>query len=260
MEFKVLSDLHIDKYSSLPFADWVSKGDKARALIVAGDVCSLTTPSPMKRVLNFLSEQFAYVFIALGNHEYAHGDLTTTVLQMSALIKSLGKTNVFLLQKNDFISDDFIIIGATLWSDLSHNKSMLMAKSHRKQAAFFEKNAAHLTAKERYDIMQTLHCDEKKWLFEQMKKHQLSAKKIIVVTHYAPSFNSINPIFKTDNHRFFYASNLDKDIDVYSPHIWLHGHTHYHCDYYIGSTRILANPYGLPGEKTHFDSTCTFLI
>jgi hypothetical protein len=32
--------------------------------------------------------------------------------------------------------------------------------------------------------------------------------------------------------------------------LWIHGHTHYCCDYQVGGTRVVANQRGYPGEDT----------
>ena len=32
------------------------------------------------------------------------------------------------------------------------------------------------------------------------------------------------------------------------PKLWIHGHTHDRCDYVIGDTRVIANPFGYPKE------------
>jgi hypothetical protein len=45
-----------------------------------------------------------------------------------------------------------------------------------------------------------------------------------------------------------YASNLEAFILEYQPPLWVHGHIHQSNDYYIGSTRILANPRAYPDE------------
>jgi hypothetical protein len=36
--------------------------------------------------------------------------------------------------------------------------------------------------------------------------------------------------------------------------LWVHGHIHFHSDYTLGQTRVLANPRGYPTEpKKGFD-------
>ncbi|NMG42644.1 hypothetical protein GPA22_02705 [Aromatoleum toluvorans] len=70
----------------------------------------------------------------------------------------------------------------------------------------------------------------------------------VVVTHHAPSIQSIPPRFRADLVSAAYASNLEALIEEHQPALWVHGHSHTACDYRIGATRIIANPKGYPGE------------
>lgn len=51
-------------------------------------------------------------------------------------------------------------------------------------------------------------------------------RKVVVVTHYAPSWRSIASRFIGDPLSFCYASNLDDMIAVHGPDLWVHGHVH----------------------------------
>ncbi len=37
--------------------------------------------------------------------------------------------------------------------------------------------------------------------------------------------------------------------------LWIHGHTHATADYYVGGTRVIANPHGYGLENRDFDPT-----
>ena len=45
-----------------------------------------------------------------------------------------------------------------------------------------------------------------------------------------------------------FASDLNALIGESGIPLWIHGHTHYNVDHRIGSTRILTNQRGYPGE------------
>ena len=87
------------------------------------------------------------------------------------------------------------------------------------------------------------------------KRREELAKKTpntIIVTHHAPSFQSVHEKYKHDSLlNGGYASNHEELI-LDNEHIshWIHGHTHCSFDYMIGKTRILCNPHGYPGENT----------
>jgi len=71
---------------------------------------------------------------------------------------------------------------------------------------------------------------------------------MVVITHHAPSRQSIPKPFGNDLLSAAYASDLEDVIESLNPTLWVHGHMHTTLDYHIGSTRILANPRGYPGE------------
>lgn len=56
-------------------------------------------------------------------------------------------------------------------------------------------------------------------------------------------------------------SDLEPQIRRWQPALWLHGHVHDSFDYYIGNTRIVANPRGYAPkgvvENKAFDATLT---
>lgn len=79
-------------------------------------------------------------------------------------------------------------------------------------------------------------------------------KKVVVVTHHAPSFKSISEEYKNDLLSAAFASNLDYLPKRY-PNIklWCHGHIHSSTDYKLGNVRIIANPLGYGDENSAFN-------
>lgn len=68
----------------------------------------------------------------------------------------------------------------------------------------------------------------------------------IVVTHHVPSARSLKA--RRPDHVPTTASvtELDALIEAHGPALWVHGHTHWDCDYRIGRTRILSRQRGGP--------------
>ena len=96
------------------------------------------------------------------------------------------------------------------------------------------------------------HTQSLEWLAQQLENAR--GRKIVVVTHHAPSPRSIPPRFQQDPLNAAFASNLDPFVADCGAALWVHGHIHHHSDYSIGSTRVLANPRGYPTEPlTGFD-------
>ena len=71
----------------------------------------------------------------------------------------------------------------------------------------------------------------------------------VVVTHHAPSIQSVPEHFKKDPLTSAYASDLEDFILQYQPLLWIHGHIHTPSRYKIGETEIICNPHGYVTEK-----------
>jgi Icc-related predicted phosphoesterase len=69
-------------------------------------------------------------------------------------------------------------------------------------------------------------------------------ERSIVVTHHAPSIQSIVDRYRADPVSAAFASNMDGFILEHQPRLWIHGHTHESFDYKIGKTRVVCNPRG----------------
>ena len=75
----------------------------------------------------------------------------------------------------------------------------------------------------------------------------------VVVTHHAPSALSNPPQFAGSPISGAFYSNLDELIEDTKPTLWIHGHVHDSCDYVIGETRVVCNPFGYEGIETNVD-------
>ena len=82
----------------------------------------------------------------------------------------------------------------------------------------------------------------KEFIFSAIKSSE--QPKHVVITHYLPSFRSIDPRFAESPLNGYFATDLDKEILDAEPQVWIHGHTHASCNYEIGKTLVLCNPYG----------------
>jgi Icc-related predicted phosphoesterase len=91
-----------------------------------------------------------------------------------------------------------------------------------------------------------IHQESVAWLKDELARHDPA--RTVVVTHHAPSPQSEAPYHKTSPLTPAFASNLDALIHQSRVPLWIHGHTHFNVDYRIGSTRVLTNQRGYPGE------------
>lgn len=74
-------------------------------------------------------------------------------------------------------------------------------------------------------------------------------KKIIVVTHYAPSADCTSEEFKGDRLNAAFTSNLDWIMEENDNLVlWCHGHMHADVDFTKYGTRIVCCPFGYYNE------------
>ena len=70
----------------------------------------------------------------------------------------------------------------------------------------------------------------------------------VIVTHHAPSFQSVSPRWKNHFLNHFFANNLDLSLFP-NAKIWFHGHVHDEFDYVQDGIRVLVNPWAYPNER-----------
>ncbi|MCA1746720.1 MAG: metallophosphatase, partial [Bacteroidales bacterium] len=94
------------------------------------------------------------------------------------------------------------------------------------------------------------HLKSVRWMREQFEHYK--GRKIVVVTHHAPSMHSVADKYKQSVYSAAFASHLDELVEGSGAALWIHGHSHGFFDYHIGDTRVICNSRGYPFEKTGF--------
>lgn len=248
-----MSDLHLEfeQYvngkipdSAIPFRIPANETHKDTVLCLAGDIGVIDKPHTLVPFLESCSAQFKAVICVMGNHEYYHGSLITCNDKYKNMVSHLN--NVYVLDNDSIEIEDVVFIGSTLWSDVlpqeEYHVSMYMADYKYIRTG---------TKKDPYG--KKLWITDTKSLFNanvtyitsELQKH--IDKKVCVMTHHLPSYQSVHQKFCQSYVNSAYASELSDLILQYNPNIWLHGHTHYSFDYMIGNTRVYCNPRGYVG-------------
>ena len=119
--FIILSDIHLEKKSTNyqnfiieqinSLIEEYKNNNKTIYVLCAGDLHNST------HGFNFLSRINTHVFYVAGNHEYWGNDFIETQNKL----KTYKSSNVTFLNNDLHITDNSIILGATLWSDLATN-------------------------------------------------------------------------------------------------------------------------------------------
>jgi Icc-related predicted phosphoesterase len=271
MNISLVSDLHLDisKHLELPGGD---------VLIIAGDACEareLVKEHHSTKVLpytggsfpcydffEFECAKYKKVFYVMGNHEHYHGKFWKTKNELERVFPS----NITILENQCEEYEVVLFVGATLWTDMNKSDPLTLT-SMATYMNDYRLITYHYPQYNAYHKMRPLdtvkmHYESKRYIEETVKSH--TDKPVVVVTHMAPTFMSVNEKFKHDPvSNGAYCSDLSELI-LDNPNIkfWVHGHVHDPVDYMVGDTRVLCNPRGyLPWEDGNgFDPAFTFEV
>jgi predicted phosphohydrolase len=243
MRIRICSDLHLECCEENIGVPDLGTGD---VLILGGDIlCArhFKKNGPLKKVYDdFLQKcvkNFDEVLYINGNHEFYSSHYDTT---FDVLAEHLPKEIHYL--ENDYVKiKDWVFLGATLWTDFRNENALEMMEASRflndYKTIRIGSNYRKLTPDD------TLKFHKKSKLFLQQKLEEFKNDKVWVLSHHAPSYQSIHPKYRTERINGSYASNLD-DLILSHPNIkyFSHGHTHESMDYNIGECRVICNPRG----------------
>ncbi len=87
-----------------------------------------------------------------------------------------------------------------------------------------------------------LHAASRDWLAAMLAES--FDGKTVVVTHLAPSSQSVHPRYARDLLTPAFASNLRNLMDGGQASLWVHSHVHESLTYEIYGTRVVCNPRG----------------
>ncbi len=233
MIIKYFSDLHMELGSDFILKE-LFEDDLAQVFVIAGD---LHTSRKVIKTLQKIDEmtQGKTVIFVPGNHEYYNYQRIVLDEQLRKLNDTLA--NVHILIESTHKVKNIIFAGSTGWWD------GLIGGAHLYGLNDFSKI---------YDIRVngngTIWGRDSKEFFEGILKKNLN---VVCVSHNAPSWKSINPAYMNSDINECFANHWDKLIKDYQPIAWIHGHMHDSCEYNMGKTQVLCNPYGYYGYEVN---------
>ena len=247
MKLNILSDLHLSLGPLDP------PENDADAVVLAGDIAR------PKEAVNWASTLGKPVFYVIGNHEFYGGTITGTVAELKRLAAG---TNVHVLNNEEVFFEGVRILGATLWTDF------LLFGMGDKRAAALEEASKFMRDFRRIRVgdaderlftpadsaaLFNIHAN---WLEHKLRERFTGST--VVITHHAPSRNSIHPRFADSLLNACFVSDIEHLIDGNRVRLWIHGHTHDSFDYILNGTRVLCNPRGYAkngmNENLRFDA------
>jgi Icc-related predicted phosphoesterase len=264
MKITLVSDLHLE------FSDVNIKNENGSdVLILSGDIMvaqdlhdhpegSINPLVPLgqrqecaQRFRDFLrrvSFQFPHVIYVAGNHEFYHGKF---VAGLQYLRDECAKyPNIYFMENDTKVIDDVVFVGATLWTDMNKGDPLTLHAVtdmmndfkiiRHDEHGYTRLRPAHAASRHRKSLE-----------YIKLVLEQNVNKKCVVVTHMAPSFQSISERYVMDKlMNGAYASELTEFIlDHPQIKLWTHGHVHSLNDYMVGTTRVVSNPRGYEGYE-----------
>lgn len=260
MKFLVLSDVH----GGTGFLHGGEYSDTV--LIIAGDFDE-TKRSRYRTDIEKLCKQFKNVVLVPGNHEYYGSNIHKTHSVLQTMDDEIE--NFIFLQDRSIWIDDVFIVGSTLWTDF--NKDPLVKFDARLKMNDYKhiRNGPPEEGWKRkltVEDVELMHYKSKKYIesavdTERTKVH--NDIKVVVVTHHAPSYQSVASRYKNDTLNACYCNHMDKFVEDLQANVWIHGHVHNSFDYTIGETRVICNPRGYEsysGANENFDYNPKFIF
>lgn len=243
---RLVSDLHleIENYEIEPLPE-----DRDTILILAGDIDTFKR-KPFQVWIRQLCPKFHTVLHVAGNHEFYGTTFGNS--QEKFQLELMDIPNFHSLNNEYVIIHDILFAGTTLWTNFHNNDPMEIfdAESMMNDYKKIRIGPSHAPWLRKLRPLDTSYACNKavEFIRSTLKDKGLCYKVAFVITHHAPSYQSIPEHFKTEKCNYAYASNFDDLILELQPQFWVHGHIHDSFDYKIGETRVVCNPKGYPPQ------------
>ncbi|MGK2742598.1 metallophosphoesterase [Tepidicaulis sp. LMO-SS28] len=243
-KFALYSDLHYELGGD--FEPPKSLRGKVDAVILAGDIaCGPATMLHARKISRALD---APAILVAGNHEYYEHVMEPLIEKF----QDESDDEVRFLEKDGISISGVRFLGTTLWTDyaLFPNVRDTMHQIRKNMNDYrFIKRLSSTVGRRKINPYWMLpkHREARDWLDRELGEPFDGST--VVVTHHAPSLQSVPLVHRSNCLSSAYASDLDGFIRSHSVDAWAHGHIHESRDYRIGSTRIVSNPYGYESEE-----------
>ena len=267
MKARLVSDLHIDVNRDGNFG---FRHKECDVLFIAGDIAGDYRRE--EKFLNGLATDLTCpIYVVAGNHlgydyyknqvleglwEIKPNPLEGEKLWSIKHIKKNVPENVHYLD-NDYVElENYIVFGGCMYSDYKlYPNEDLSKRSGEMYLNDFRYVRIH---DKKLNVVRPINTDDyqnlhKKFVQKLKKCIKETDKDIIVLSHFAPSIQSISNKYLNKGNVYLnasYASNME-DFILQNNRIkyWHHGHVHDSFDYMIGQCRVICSPYGYSGRE-----------
>jgi len=240
-----------------------------------------------REFFDHVTRQFPHVIYTLGNHEHYSGDVAHSY---NILKQHLNYPNLHILEKETWVHQGYTFVGGTLWTDMDNENAVAMSYAQSAMTDFREilnsnrmvvrnvpiyernplwtedgKNGGQYVKNADGSLIRTGYKSREepaRWTPEDsVADHRRMLDYIdlvtrapgqyVVVGHHCPSESSVAECYKGNLLNAAFRNRLDDFIEQ-RPQIqlWLHGHTHFNFNYWIGTTQVVCNPRGYVGHES----------
>lgn len=226
-----ISDLHVDMKENGYVPIFPKTSD---ILVVCGDIGLPTHPN-YELLLNCLSYKYEKTYIIPGNHDFDCGPMFEQKKydKYSEILKYICSKypNIIYTDKSSHeIDNNYVLAGCVLWS--------------KPQFQWSRTNFSEL-----YHTHVREHVRNLSWLTNIITSSVIAKKKLIVATHFVPSYELIEEKFRNygkTRTSWFYT---DLDHIIKKPiHAWICGHTHSQLNKLINGVYCGVNAYPKNGR------------
>lgn len=239
MRIQIASDLHLEFHrdgGDEMIRELSRVSSEVDVLVLAGDIVPLVKHSGVDAIFaNFLALYTDVIYVS-GNHDYYGSSPEQTRERMQEL-RTTYSPRLHVLDGDRVEINGQGFVGATLWFPPPPSARLCRALAD-------------------YELIQNFTS----WVYERHARDLTFLNEVIrandvVITHHLPHAKSIDPRYENSQiNCFFHAADCDRIVETKQPKLWIHGHTHNSCDYLVGETRVIANPFGYPNEPgTNFN-------
>ncbi len=199
------------------------------------------------------------VVIIAGNHEAYGGDLDEEIQELRKEAAETEGCVTFLEREGavfDLASGRLHVLGCTLWSDFALFGNTEIATKAAVEGMNDFQGVRYRGAVFTPTDAREIHQQSKTWLGESIATIRAaeSEASILVVTHHAPSIQSISADSLDDPLVPAYASNLEAEIATWRPSAWMHGHLHGQSTYDVSGIPIRSAARGYVGHDAGAES------
>ncbi|MCR6687080.1 metallophosphoesterase [Pseudoxanthomonas sp.] len=251
MRLLILSDLHREVWyppGKTYWEGWVDQFpvidlsvSRPDAVVLAGDIDVGTS------AVAWADETFPGlpVLYVTGNHEGYGENLDDVQRKLDVLCRATG--HIHYLNRREVWIEGVRFLGAMLWTDfMLYGRELYPAVICDVGTRMNDYRRIRLASqgyrKLKPSDTKQWHFADRTWLTERLSEP--FDGPTVVITHMAPSEQSVPEEYRGDIISAAFASHLDHLVE--QADLWIHGHTHTSFDYRIGRGQVVCNPLGYP--------------